>query len=65
MTAWMATDFRVGHARIGELADLGRHAVELIERQPPRSCPGPAGDDERAVDVEENGEPIVGQVFVP
>ena len=43
----------IRHARVGELADVGRDAVELLERLPPGGRAGPAGRDERAVDVEE------------
>ena len=53
-------DLRVGHAGVGELADVGRDVVELVEREAPRGGAGAAGGDQRAVDVEEDCEAIFG-----
>jgi hypothetical protein len=44
---------RVGHARVGELADVRGNPVQLVERLLPRHGPGAARRHERAVDVEE------------
>jgi hypothetical protein len=44
---------RVGHAGVGELADVGGNAVQLVECALPGDGARAAGRDERAVDVEE------------
>jgi hypothetical protein len=44
---------RVGHAGVGELADVGGDAVQLLEGLLPRHRAGAARRDERAVDVEQ------------
>ena len=54
----LVTDVGVGHAGVGELADVGGDAVQLIEGQPPGRRARPAGDDQRPVDVEQRGDPL-------
>ena len=49
-----AAHFGIGHPGIGELPDIGRDPVQLVERESPRSGPRPAGMDQRAVDVEQD-----------
>src|SRR3954454_15383932 len=52
-------DRRIGHAGVGELADVGGDAVELLEGVAPAARARAAGGDERPVDVEENGLGLV------
>src|ERR1019366_9835783 len=54
----LPTDVGIGHASVSELTDVGRDAVQLIECQAPRSSSSAAGDDQRAVDVKENGNAV-------
>jgi hypothetical protein len=49
----LGADVGVGHPGVGELPDVGRDPVQLLERAPPGDGTGPAGGDQRAVDVEE------------
>ena len=49
------------HARVGELADIGRDAVQLVESQPPGGRAGAAGVDQCAVDVEQDRDAFGGQ----
>jgi hypothetical protein len=46
-------DVGVGHPGVGELPDVGRDPVQVLERAPPGDRAGAAGAHERAVDVEE------------
>jgi hypothetical protein len=57
----LASHVGVGHPRIGELADISRDAVQLVERQPPGGRACAAGVDQRAVDVEQDRDPFGGQ----
>src|SRR4051812_31935596 len=52
-------DGRIGHAGVGERADVGGDPVELVEGVAPAARAGAAGGDERPVDVEENGLGLV------
>jgi hypothetical protein len=56
----LASDLGVGHPRVGELADVRGDPVELVEGERPRAPARPAGDDERPVDVEQNGDTSLG-----
>jgi hypothetical protein len=56
----LAPHVGIGHARVGELPDIGRDPVQLVERQPPRSGARAARDDERAVDVKQNRNALAG-----
>ena len=47
-------DFRVGHAGVGVLLDVGVDPVQLAEGALPGDRAGPAGDEQGAVDVEED-----------
>jgi hypothetical protein len=46
-------DVRIGHPSVGELPDVGRNPMNLLERAPPRNGPGAACGHERAVNVEQ------------
>jgi hypothetical protein len=43
----LVTDVGVGHVGVGELADVGRDAVQLLEGQAPGGRTRPAGDEQR------------------
>jgi hypothetical protein len=49
---------RVGHAGVGELADVAGDAVQVVEGQPPGGRPGIRGDDQRPVDVEQGDDAL-------
>ena len=48
-------DFGVGHAGVGVLVDVGFDPVQLLEGALPGDGARAAGDQQRAVDVEEDG----------
>ena len=51
----------IGHPRVGELADVGRYAIQLVERQSPGGRTCAAGVDQRTVDVEQDRDPFGSQ----
>ena len=52
-------DVRIGHARVGELADVGGDPVQLLEGAPPGDRARAARAHERPVDVEEQDAVLV------
>lgn len=51
----LTADVGIGHPRVGELSDVGGNSVELIEGHSPGGGTRPAGDEQGAVDVKEDG----------
>src|SRR5450759_3965596 len=55
----LASNVGVGHPGVGELTDVSRDAVQLVESQSPRRSPRTAGDEQRPVDVKQDGDTLV------